>query len=271
MSILGFITMLLYNIIFMLVATLIIATITLTERKVLALVQRRVGPNFVGYKGRLQYLADALKLFLKNVVIPKEANKFWFIFMPAVACAVCYSFWINSVWGPSLSIFDIEYNIVYASLLSVLFGLCIILTGYFSKNKYAVLASIRAGVLMLNLEIFLGLLLLNIVIFGESFSFGVYVTYQESIWLIIIFFNFIGAILLVFLLEVNRAPIDLAEAESELVAGYSTEYGGFFFALFYLGEYFHLFFFSLVISTLFLGGWELPLLNFMYVNFIYYF
>jgi NADH:ubiquinone oxidoreductase subunit H len=92
MSILGFVTMLLYNIIFMLIATLIIATITLTERKVLALVQRRVGPNFVGYKGRLQYLADALKLFLKNVAVPKETNKFWFIFMPAVACAICYSF-----------------------------------------------------------------------------------------------------------------------------------------------------------------------------------
>ena len=270
-SILGFVTMLLYNIIFMLIATLIIATITLTERKVLALVQRRVGPNFVGYKGRLQYLADALKLFLKNVAVPKETNKFWFIFMPAVACAICYSFWINSVWGPSLSIFDIEYNIVYASLLSVLFGLCIILTGYFSKNKYAVLASVRAGVLMLNLEIFLGLLLLNVVVFGESFSFGIYVTYQEAVWFFIVFFNFIGAILLVFLLEVNRAPFDLAEAESELVAGYSTEYGGFFFALFYLGEYFHLFFFSLVISTLFLGGWELPLFTFMQVSFLYYF
>jgi NADH-quinone oxidoreductase subunit H len=270
-SILGFVTMLLYNIIFMLIATLIIATITLTERKVLALVQRRVGPNFVGYKGRLQYLADALKLFLKNVAVPKETNKFWFIFMPAVACAICYSFWINSVWGPSLSIFDIEYNIVYASLLSVLFGLCIILTGYFSKNKYAVLASVRAGVLMLNLEIFLGLLLLNVVVFGESFSFGIYVTYQEAVWFLIVFFNFIGAILLVFLLEVNRAPFDLAEAESELVAGYSTEYGGFFFALFYLGEYFHLFFFSLVLSTLFLGGWELPLFTFMQVSFLYYF
>jgi len=116
------------------------------------------------------------------------------------------------------------------------------------------MASIRAGVLMLNLEIFLGLLLLNVVIFGESFSFGLYVTYQECIWFIFIFFNMLSAIILVFLLEVNRAPFDLAEAESELVAGYSTEYGGFYFALFYLGEYFHLFFFSLVISTLFLGG-----------------
>lgn len=242
----------------MLVSTLIVASITLLERKVLALVQRRVGPNFVGYKGRLQYLADALKLLTKSVIIPSESNKFWFIFCPALAGATCYSFWINSVWGPSLSIFDIEYNIVYASLLSVLFGLCIILTGYFSKNKYAVLAAVRCGVLMLNLEIFLGLVFLNIILFGESFSFSVYVTYQECVWFIYVFFNFAAALLLVFLLEVNRAPFDLAEAESEIVAGYTTEYGSFYFALFYLGEYFHLFFFSLVMSTLFFGGWEWP-------------
>lgn len=250
--------MLFYNIIFMLLSTLIIASLTLMERKILALVQRRVGPNFVGYKGRLQYLADALKLLTKNVIIPSEANKFWFVFCPAVAGATCYSFWINSVWGPSLSIFDIEYNLVYASLLSVLFGLCIILTGYFSKNKYAVLAAVRCSVLMLNLEIFLGLVFLNIILFGESFTLSVFVTYQECLWFIYLFLNFIAALLLVFLLEVNRAPFDLAEAESELVAGYSTEYGSFYFALYYLGEYFHLFFFSVIMSILFLGGWEWP-------------
>lgn len=269
---LGLVTMLFYNIIFMVVATLIIASITLLERKVLALVQRRVGPNFVGYKGRLQYLADALKLLTKNVIIPSESNKFWFIFCPALAGAACYSFWINSVWGPSLSIFDIEYNIVYASLLSVLFGLCLILTGYFSKNKYAVLAAMRCGLLMLNLEIFLGLVFLNIILFGESFSFSGYVTYQETLWFIYVFFNFSAALLLVFLLEVNRAPFDLAEAESELVTGYSTEYGGFYFALFYLGEYFHLFFFSIVMATLFFGGWEWPaaltLINSPYVLYL---
>lgn len=255
---LGLLTMFFYNIIFMLIATLIIASITLLERKLLALVQRRVGPNFVGYKGRLQYLADALKLLLKNTIIPSESNKFWFVFCPALAGATCYSFWINSVWGPSLSIFDIEYNIVYASLLSVLFGLCLIATGYFSKNKYAVLAAIRCGILMLNLEIFLGLVFLNIIVFGESFSFSSFVTYQEVFWFIYVFFNFTAALLLVFLLEVNRTPFDLAEAESELVTGYSTEYGGFYFALFYLGEYFHLFFFSIIMSTLFFGGWEWP-------------
>jgi len=250
--------MLFYNIVLMLVATLLIASITLFERKLLALLQRRVGPAFVGYKGRLQYLADALKLLMKNTVIPHEANSFWFVFAPALAGALCYSFWVNSVWGPSLSILDIEYNVVYASLLSVLFGLCLMGAGYFSHNKYAAISAIRSGLLMVNLEILLGLLLLNVVMFGESFTFSAYVVYQECFWIGCAFVNMGAAILITFLLEVGRTPFDLAEAESELVAGYSVEFGGFYFALFYLGEYFHLFFFSLVISTLFFGGWEWP-------------
>lgn len=242
----------------MLVITLVIAALTLLERKILSLVQRRVGPLYVGYRGRLQYIADALKLLIKGIVIPEESNKFFFVGVPSVVAAVCYSFWMNSVWGPSISIFEIEYNIVYASILSVLFGFCVMLTGYFSRNKYAVLAAVRCGLLMLNLEIFLGLLLLNTVMFVESFCFSVFVVYQEFFWFFFLFFGLIGLIIITFLLETNRAPFDLAEAESELVAGYTVEYGGFYFALYYLGEYFHLFFFSLVISLLFLGGWELP-------------
>lgn len=246
------------NVVLMLVLTIIIAALTLIERKFLALVQRRVGPQFVGYKGRLQYIADALKLFIKGAIVPDEANKFWFVTIPAIVAAICYSFWMNAVWGPSISLFEIEYNMVYVSLFSVLFGICVILTGYFSKNKYAVLAAVRTGIGMLNLEIFLGLLILNVVFINESFSFLPIVVYQEIYWLIFFFFGLIGLITITFLLETNRAPFDLGEAESELVAGYQTEYGGFFFGLYYLGEYMHLFFFSLVISILFLGGWEAP-------------
>lgn len=176
---LPFFSILIYSIVLMLIVTLIIASITLLERKLLSLVQRRVGPNFVGYKGRLQYLADALKLFLKGVAIPSGANSFFFVAMPSLAGAVCYTFWMNSIWGPSLSMFDVEYNIVYASLLSVLFGLCVMLTGYFSKNKYSVMAGLRAAILMLNLEIFLGMVFLNVCFLVESFSFAAFAVYQE--------------------------------------------------------------------------------------------
>jgi NADH-quinone oxidoreductase subunit H len=246
----------------MLLLTIIIASLTLIERKFLALVQRRVGPQFVGYKGRLQYIADALKLFIKGIVIPSESNKFWFITIPSIVAAVCYSFWINAVWGPSISLFEVEFNIIYISLFSVMFGICVMLTGFFSKNKYAMLAAVRTGIGMLNLEIFLGLMLLNIVFVGESFSFLPLVVLQEINWLVGYFFIIIGLITITFLLETNRAPFDLAEAESELVAGYQTEYGGFLFGLYYLGEYMHLFFFSLAVSIMFLGGWELPMFVF---------
>lgn len=253
----------------MLIITLIIASLTLIERKFLSLMQRRVGPFFVGYRGRLQYIADALKLFIKGALIPDESNKFWFITIPSIVLAICYSFWVNSVWGPSLSIFEIEYNLVYASLLSIIFSFCVILTGYFSKNKYSILASIRSSLLVLNLEIFLNLMLLNLVIFSESFNFSVFVILQETIWFCFLFFGVLGLIVITFLLEVNRAPFDLAEAESELVAGYTVELGGFYFGLYYLGEYFHLFFFSMTLSLLFLGGWEEPTLIIFLNNYFY--
>ena len=254
----------------MLFITLVIASLTLIERKFLSLVQRRVGPNYVGYKGRLQYIADALKLFIKGVLIPHESNKFWFVLIPSTGLAICYSFWINSVWGPNLSIFDIEYNTVYASLFSILFSFCIILTGFFSRNKYAMLASIRTVLLVLNLEIFLGLMILNLVVITESFNLAVFVIYQETLWLLILYFGLAAVIILTFLLEVNRAPFDLAEAESELITGYSTELGGFHFGLYYLGEYFHLFFFSMVIVIFFAVVENCRIFSFSLVTIIYF-
>ena len=246
------------NIVLLLILTIIIACLTLVERKILSLMQRRVGPDFVGYRGRLQYIADALKLFIKGALIPQESNKFWFVCIPALILAVSYSFWLNAVWGPSISIFEIEYNLIYSSIFSALFTFGIILTGYFSRNKYSLLASIRAGLAMLNLELFLGLFFLSLIVIGESFSILTYVNFQEIYWLFVPLFMVIGLIAITFLLEVNRTPFDLSEAESELVAGYTTEYGGFLFGVYYLGEYLHLFFFSLLLSSLILGGWEIP-------------
>jgi NADH:ubiquinone oxidoreductase subunit H len=258
MLLLLFIVGLIYHIILMLASTLTIAALTLVERKALSVVQRRVGPNFVGYRGRLQYIADALKLLTKGTLIPDGVSLFWFILVISVSCTVCYSFWGNTVWGPSLSIFEIEYNLVYATLLSMIFSFCIIMIGYFSKNKYAIMASIRCAVLTINLEIFLGLMMLTLVVISGSFCFSTFVIYQELNWNCITFAGIFGLVIITFLLEANRAPFDLAEAESELVAGYSVEIGGFYFALYYLGEYFHLFFFSSIVSILFFGGWEYP-------------
>lgn len=271
MLVFSYIIIFVINLICMLLVTLIIASLTLIERKILSLIQRRVGPNFVGYRGRLQYIADALKLFLKGIIVPNEVNKFWFVCIPSIVAGICYTFWMNSIWGPSISIFEIEYNLVYANILSLLFGFCIILSGYFSKSKYALLASIRCAVLMINLELILGLLIFNIVILSESFSFATFSIIQENFWLIFIFFLTFGLVILIFLLETNRAPFDLAEAESELVAGYTVEYGGFYFALYYLGEYFHLFFFSMVFSIVLFGGWEYPNFLLFFLNKVYFF
>ena len=240
----------------MLIVTLIIASLTLIERKFLGLVQRRVGPNFVGYHGRLQYIADALKLFLKETIIPEYSNKNSFFLLLFLVTTLSYLFWCNSVWGPYLTVLDIEYNVIWSILFSSLFSIFIILTGFFTKNKYALMASIRCVILTLNLEIMLGLFFLITTLYAESLTFSTYVSIQESIWLIVPLINISGIIILIFLLEVNRAPFDLTEAESELVSGYNVELGAFYFGIYYLAEYFHLFFFSLTISVMLLGGWN---------------
>jgi len=230
--------------------------VTLAERKALALIQRRVGPNYVGYRGRLQFIADALKLLLKGITIPELTNRKLFVCIPAISLAVCYTFWLNTIWGPNLSIAEVEYNLVYATVMSGFFSICIVLTGVFSRNKYAVLASVRCCCMFLNLEILIGFLVLLVVGAIESFSFSAAAhTQSNTFYFVFVLLPIAHIIFMTFLLETSRAPFDLTEAEAELVAGYTTELGGFFFALFYLGEYFHLFLFSLTISVCLFGGW----------------
>lgn len=255
-AVLSFIVIFVIHIILSLIITITIASLTLVERRVLSLVQRRVGPNQVGFRGRLQFIADALKLLLKGITIPDLTNRKLFVFIPALSLFVCYTFWLNTVWGPNLSVVELEYNLVYAALMSSCFSICIVLTGIFSRNKYSILASVRCCCMALNLEILFGFLILYITAASESFSFSAAVHSQSGyFYLIFVLAPVLPVVLITFLLETNRAPFDLTEAESELVAGYTTELGGFFFALFYLGEYFHLFFFSLTLSLCLLGGW----------------
>ncbi len=251
-------SILLANIVIFLLLTIIIATITLIERKVLSLVQRRVGPNYIGYKGRLQFIADALKLLMKHIGIFSFTNRIFFAIIPTIVLILCYLFWMNLIWGPNLAICEIEYNLLFMGILSLLFSTGLFLVGWISKNKYAILSSNRVVIVTLNLEIFLNFILLYLLILFESFSFFQISAMQTfGLWGVVLLLPVLPLIIIVFLLETGRIPFDLGEAESELIAGYTTEMGGFFFALFYLGEYFHLFCFSVVYVLCFFGGWTL--------------
>lgn len=161
----------LYNIIIFLSLTIIIATVTLIERKIMSLVQRRVGPNYIGYKGRLQFIADALKLLLKHIYIINRVNKVLFLVFPALVLIMCYLFWLNIIWGPSLAICEIEYNLLFMGVLSILFSFLIFLVSWSSKNKYAILSGGRIVVMTLSLEIFLNFLIIYILIFLKRFLF----------------------------------------------------------------------------------------------------
>ncbi len=246
------------NIIIFLLLTLIIATITLMERKILSLVQRRVGPNYIGYRGRLQFIADAVKLLVKHTVVINKVNKFLFLLLPASVLIVCYLFWVNLIWGPNLAICEVEYNLLFMGVLSMFFSFLMFLVGWVSRNKYAILSSTRVLITTLNLEVFLNFFLIYLITVFESFSFFQIVSFQHSwTWTIFILLPVLPLLLIIFFMETGRIPFDLGEAESELVAGHTTEMGGFFFALFYLGEYFHLFCFSLTYVLILFGGWHI--------------
>lgn len=246
-----------YNIILFLILTIIIAIITLIERKILALVQRRVGPNYIGYKGRIQFIADALKLLMKHIFVLNKLNKLLFIIFPTLVLILCYLFWINLIWGPNLSLFEIEYNILFASILSIKFTILLFLVGWASKNKYSILSSNRIILISFNLEIFLNFLFIFFIIFFESFSYYQIVNLQ-SIFLngFFLLLPIVPLLVITFLIETGRIPFDLGESESELIGGHTTELGGFFFALFYLGEYFHLYCFSVTFVLLLFNGWN---------------
>jgi NADH-quinone oxidoreductase subunit H len=148
---------------------------------------------------------------------------------------------------------ELEYNIVFLSLLSIGVNGAIFLTGYFSKNKYALLGSVRTLIVLFGLELLMGIFFITLIIFINSFHISCAHTLQEEYSLCILFSIMVNFILILVLLEINKSPFDLNEAETELVTGYHTEYGAFWFALFYLGEYFHLFFSSVFMIYFFFG------------------
>ena len=243
----------LYIIIILINLTLIAGILPLIERKILSLMQRRVGPCFLGYRGRLQFIADAVKILIKDFFLPYNVSFVLFCFSPACILTLCYLFWLNIFWGKNLFFLELEYNLVYLLFLGFFTNIFIVFTGYFSNNKYAFLGSLRTSVTFFILELITSIFFLILIQVNESFSLIYFWVWQEEMFLICLFFFLFPIIIILSLLEVNKAPFDLSEAESELVTGYHTEYGSFLFGLYYLGEYFHIFFFSIFLVVI-LGG-----------------
>ena len=243
------------NVILMLPALLVVAYVTVAERKTMASMQRRLGPNAVGYYGLLQAFADALKLILKEYVAPTQANVILFFLGPIVTLIFSLLGYAVIPYGPGLSLSDMELGILFMLAVSSLATYGILLAGWSANSKYAFLGSLRSTAQLISYELVLSSVLLIVILITNSLNLNLNVQFQKIVWLglpllcILIIF-FIGSVA-----ETNRAPFDLAEAESELVSGFMTEHAAVIFVFFFLAEYASIVLMCIFTSILFLGGY----------------
>lgn len=263
---------LLFIFIFFLLLFLQVLFFTTCERKILALTQRRLGPRVVGDRGRLQFLADALKLITKTFFSPKKANGI--LFQNAAIAAFWFSWLAFSclVFDYGTDILEVEYNIFFVIACTMGFGAAWIVAGWASVSKYALLGCIRAGLQIISYEILSSTVFLSLFTIVNSPNYEIMGDMQEYQS----FFLFVPSCIIVLyvgtLMETNRPPFDLSEAESDVVSGYTVEYAGILFGLFYLGEYVNLFTTSLILSLSFWGAWWSIFVYFGYIiKFIFVF
>ncbi len=244
----------------LIVALTMAAGLIWLERRLLALWQDRYGPNRVGPFGLMQVLADMIKIFFKEDWIPPFADKWVFILAPAVIMVtVLMSFAVVPV-APGIIVTDLNVGLLFVLGMSSLGVYSVVLAGWSSDNKYALLGGLRAAAQMLSYEVFMGLSLMGVVVLAGSFDLPRIVEAQRHLWFVVP--QFLGFVL--FLIagaaETRRLPFDLPEAESELVAGYHSEYSGMKFGMFFVGEYLGVVLISSLITILFFGGWLGPVL-----------
>jgi NADH-quinone oxidoreductase subunit H len=233
--------------------------LVIMERKVSAYMQIRLGPNRVGPKGMLQSMADTLKLLVKENMTPNGADKLLFNLAPFIAMIVAMVIMAPIAFAKDFQLWDLNIGVLYITAISSLSVISILMAGWASNNKYSLLGAMRSGAQIVSYELSAGLAVITIVVLTGSLQIGDIIKAQENGWWI--FKGHIPAIIafVLFLIavtaETNRAPFDLAEAESELTAGFHTEYSGMKFALFFLAEYVSVFIVCAIGATLFLGGW----------------
>lgn len=250
--------LLLEVIVLILPVLLAVAFMTIIERKQLAAMQRRVGPNTVGWWGILQPFADALKLILKETIIPAQSNKFLFYLAPVLSITFSLLGWAVIPFGQGLAISDFSMGVLYSLTLSSLGIYGILFAGWSANSKYAFLGSLRATASMISYELILSSAVIIVIMLSGSFNFTTIIESQQAVWYIFplapVFILFFIAILA----ETSRVPFDLQEAESELVAGFFVEHSSIIFVFYFLAEYSAIVMMSTLTAILFCAGYNFP-------------
>ena len=242
---------------------IVVAFFTLAERKVMASIQRRKGPNIVGIWGFLQPFADGLKLVIKELIIPIKSNNFLFVFSPILTLFLSFIGWIVISFDFYTKIFNLNNNLLFILIISSIGLYGILLSGWSSNSKYALLGSLRSVSQMISYEVSISLIIMPIILFSGSLNLNQIVYVQnETIWFFFPLFPLAIIFFISILAETNRSPFDLPEAEAELVAGYNVEYSAITFAAFFLGEYTNILLMSSLFVILFLGGGLSKILSF---------
>jgi NADH-quinone oxidoreductase subunit H len=235
-----------------------IAYLTYAERKVIAAMQLRVGPNTVGWFGLLQPFADGLKVLHKETIIPSRSNPLIFLIAPLLTFGLSLSAWAVIPFDAGLVISNINVGILYLFAISSLGIYGVIIAGWGSNSKYPFLGALRSAAQMVSYEVSIGLIMITVLLSAGSLNLSQIVEAQRGLWFIVPHFPMGILFLMSALAETNRAPFDLPEAEAELVSGYNVEYSSMSFALFFLGEYGNMILMSAIGTILFLGGWLPP-------------